>query len=129
MISGGHLSERSLYREVPTPEEMDLIKITGNFIPNIAPNARELIDFALSHIPVKTGPRRSKHKKRMAHKWAVKEAQDALRKKQTRYARENKHKNLNYHRSLVKKYLNEAKDINKLKAAKAELLAARITTA
>lgn len=39
---------RSVYRDVPRPEE---IKGTGNFLPKIAENAEELIDWALSHVP------------------------------------------------------------------------------
>jgi hypothetical protein len=112
-IRGGALSERSLYREVPTPEEMDAIKFTGNFIPNIAPNAEELISFALSHIPEKTGPRRSRHKKRMAHKWEVKRTQDAKRKADTIAAREAKHAKLQKHRQSVKKILKQAKNMQK----------------
>ena len=128
-ISGGHLSERSLYREVPTPAEMDLIKIPGNFIPNIAPNAREIIDFALSHIPVRDGPRRSRQKKRMAHKWEVKRAQDAKRKAQTIAAREAKHKKLNHHRNNVKKVLAQAAEINAAKATAVAAAAAPVAVA
>ena len=131
MISGGHLSERSLYREVPTLDEIDQIhsEIKGNFIPNVAPNARELIDFALSHIPERDGPRRSKHKKRMAQKWANKEKADAIRKKQCQIAHEKKHKKLNYHRGLVKKYLKQAKQINEAKAAASSSTTANTATA
>jgi hypothetical protein len=38
----------ALYRDVPLPHE---VKGSGNFMPNIAPNADELIDYALSFIP------------------------------------------------------------------------------
>ncbi len=38
---------RSLYRDVPKPDE---VKATGNFVSKIAPNAQELIDYALSTI-------------------------------------------------------------------------------
>ena len=39
---------RSLYRDVPRPEE---IRGTQNFFPKVPPNAQELVDYALSHIP------------------------------------------------------------------------------
>lgn len=79
-IRGGHLSKRSLYRDVPTTEELDAIKFTGNFLPRIAPNAEQLIDWALSHIPERAGPRRSRRARRMAIKWKIKRADDARRK-------------------------------------------------
>lgn len=104
LISGGPKSVRSLYRDVPTPEEIDKLNIPGNFIPKIAPNARAIIDFALMHIPEKGGPRRSKHKKRMALKWARKEVQDALVKKQKIAAHEKKHVKMRKQHVLIKKY-------------------------
>ena len=44
----GAMGIRSLYRDVPRPDE---IKGTGNYLPKIAENAEELIDWALSHVP------------------------------------------------------------------------------
>jgi hypothetical protein len=79
-IKGGHLSKRSLYRDVPTPEELEAIKFQGNFLPKIAPNAEALIDWALSHVPERAGPRRNRRAKRMANKWRIKRADDARRK-------------------------------------------------
>jgi hypothetical protein len=38
----------AIYREVPKQNE---IVGMGNFMPRVAENAEELIDFALSHIP------------------------------------------------------------------------------
>jgi hypothetical protein len=110
-ISGGHKSVRSLYREVPTPEELDQLAIQGNFIPKIAPNARELIDFALSHIPEKGGRRGTRKQKRMALKWKIKVANDARRKKETVAALERKHKVLAKQRALIKKYKKEARKL------------------
>ena len=46
----GHGPIRSLYREAPRPEE---IQGSQNYMPKIPPNAQELIDYALSHIPGK----------------------------------------------------------------------------
>jgi len=111
LIRGGHKSVRSLYREVPTPEEMDQLTIPGNFVPKIAPNAREIIDFALSHIPEKGGPRRSKHKKRMALKWKNKEAEDARRKKEKKVARELRHQVLKKQRLLIRAVKKEARKL------------------
>ncbi len=74
------LAERcvALYRDVPLPEEL---KTTGNFISKVPPNAQELIDYALSHIPTRArdkstegdgklgiGRRNSRQKKRMEHR-------------------------------------------------------------
>ena len=53
---------RSLYRDVPKPEDLSS---TGNFISKIAPNAQELIDYALSHVNKRAGPTHSRQKKRM----------------------------------------------------------------
>jgi len=111
LIRGGSKSVRSLYREVPTPEEMDQLTIPGNFVPKIAPNAREIIDFALMHIPEKGGPRRSKHKKRMALKWKNKEVEDARRKKEQMAAREKRHRVLKKHRALVREVKKEARKL------------------
>jgi hypothetical protein len=109
-ISGGALSVRvrSLYRDVPTPLEIDKLNIPGNFIPKIASNARELIDFALMHIPEQGGPRRSKHKKRMAQKWERKRVADAVRKKNAVANHEAKHKKLRKRNLLIQKYKREA---------------------
>ncbi len=45
----------------------------GNFIPKMAENAEALIDYALSHIPKRDGPRRSRHKKRMAQRIEIRQ--------------------------------------------------------
>jgi hypothetical protein len=108
---GSSKSLHSLYREVPTPEEMDQLTIPGNFVPKIAINAREIIDFALSHIPEKGGPRRTKHKKRMALKWKNKEAEDARRKKEKQAARLRKHQILKKGRDLVRAMKKEARKL------------------
>lgn len=66
---GGHNSKRSPYRDVPL--ESELMTDTP-FPPLIPPNANELIDWALSHVPKRAGPRRSRRKKRMAKKFEFK---------------------------------------------------------
>ena len=103
-IRGGHLSKRSLYREVPTQEELEAIKSTGNFLPRIAPNAEELIDWALSHIPERAGPRRSRRAKRMARKWQIKRENDARRKKETVAALARKQARMKMHREKANHY-------------------------
>ena len=47
-LRGSVNTKPSVYRNVPKPE--DIIGM-GNFMPKMADNAEELIDFALSHIP------------------------------------------------------------------------------
>jgi hypothetical protein len=103
-IRGGHLSKRSLYREVPTQEELEAIKFTGNFLPRIAPNAEELIDWALSHIPERAGPRRSRRAKRMALKWKIKRENDARRKKENVAALARKQAKSKMHRERAQHY-------------------------
>ena len=103
-IRGGHLSKRSLYREVPSQEELESIKSTGNFLPRIAPNAEELIDWALSHIPERAGPRRSRRAKRMALKWKIKRENDARRKKENVAALARKQARMKMHREKANHY-------------------------
>lgn len=79
-IKGGPNSERSLYRDVPTLEEIEAIKFQGNFLPKIAPNAEELIDWALSHVPERAGYRGTRKAKRMLRRGNIKRADDARRK-------------------------------------------------
>jgi hypothetical protein len=68
-IKGGPKSPRSPYRDVPKPHELGSL---GNMQPDLADNAEALIDWALSHAPKKAGPRKSRHKKRMARRVALK---------------------------------------------------------
>lgn len=113
-IKGGPNSPRSLYRDVPRPEEITGI---GNFLPKIADNAQELIDFALSHIPKKDGPRRSRFKQRLALKALAKKKQDDIRKEQTIAAKLRHDAKLKKHRLLVQHYKQEALNINSKKGA------------
>ena len=98
------MSKRSLYRDVPTQEELEAIKFTGNFVPKIAPNAEELIDWALSHIPERAGPRRSRRAKRMALKWKIKRENDARRKAENVAALARKHAKMKMHREKAQHY-------------------------
>ena len=69
----------ALYRDVPRPEEIEGV---GNFMPKMADNAEALIDWALSHIPKRAGPRRSRHKKRVAQREELRRSFAARRKAQ-----------------------------------------------
>jgi len=87
-LRGGVNSPRSIYREVPLPHE---VVGMGNFMPRIAENAEELIDYALSHIPPKAGKRGTRRAKRMELKWSTKRKYDAIRKEQIRQANLRRH--------------------------------------
>jgi hypothetical protein len=114
MIRGGPNSPRSLYRDVPRPEEVTGV---GNFLPKIADNAQELIDFALSHLPKRAGPRRSRFKQRLVLKRLAKKKQDDLRKEQTIAAKLRKDGKLKKQRALCKQFKEQAKVINNKQSA------------
>lgn len=103
-IRGGPNTPRSLYRDVPRPEEVTGV---GNFLPQIADDAEALIDFALSHIPRKAGPRRSREKQRRRLKFVAKKKQDDLRKEQTVAAKLKHDQKLKKSRALVRHYKEE----------------------
>lgn len=107
-IKGGHRSERSLYRDVPTQEELEAIKFQGNFLPKIAPNAEALIDWALSHVPERAGRRGTRKAKRMLRRGEIKRADDARRKTERVAAIARKQAKLNAHREKANKYRLEA---------------------
>lgn len=69
---------RSPYRDIPLLEEL---QPNSPFPPYIPDNAQQLIDFALSHVPKRAGPRGTRKKKRMAKRFAFKNVplQSALR--------------------------------------------------
>lgn len=120
-IKGGPNSPRSLYRDVPRPEEVTGV---GNFLPKIADNAEQLIDFALSHVPKQAGPRRSRFKKRLVLKALAKKKQDDLRLIQTVAAKLRKDAKLKKQRVLIKEYKEEAKltkNSSRIQAKVAEL--------
>ena len=104
-IKGGPNSPRSLYRDVPRPDELTGV---GNFLPKIAENAQELIDFALSHIPKRAGPRRSRYNQRLLLKNQAKQKQHAERKVQLAAAKLKKDAKLKRQRILVRQYKEEA---------------------
>lgn len=67
----------SPYRDVPAVNQ-----ITGfnGFLPNVPANADKIIDWALAHIPVKGGARRTREKKRIALREAIRRANHAKRR-------------------------------------------------
>eukprot|EP00607_Mallomonas_marina_P005536 CAMPEP_0182427968 /NCGR_PEP_ID=MMETSP1167-20130531/20925_1 /TAXON_ID=2988 /ORGANISM="Mallomonas Sp, Strain CCMP3275" /LENGTH=157 /DNA_ID=CAMNT_0024610579 /DNA_START=218 /DNA_END=691 /DNA_ORIENTATION=- len=73
-------SPRSLYRDIPTPDEID--KHFSENPPLIPENAQELIDYALSFIPPREGRRGSRKKKRYQLKLLAKEKQMRVYKTQ-----------------------------------------------
>lgn len=108
-IHGGPNSRRSLYRDVPKPEEIEGM---GNFMPRLADNAEALIDYALSRIPKRDGPRRNRRKKRMALKWATKRKYDAIKKEQKSQANLRRHKRFQRITQEIKNIKLEAQRIN-----------------
>jgi len=115
-IRGGDRTPRSLYREVPLPHE---IKGDGGFMPNIPPNADALIDYALSHIPVRGGPRGTRRKKRLARKAeAIKKINDKKKEGQ-KNAIERKQAKLRRIRLEVKQVREQAAAL-RLKASQAK---------
>jgi hypothetical protein len=94
-----------LYRDVARPDEL---VGEGNFYPKLAENAEDLISYALSFIPKRDGPRRSRQKKRMEHKWEIKRRNDARRKSETHKAIMRKQAKAKKDRELAKKYREQA---------------------
>lgn len=114
-IRGGANSKRSLYREVPNAEEMELINAEAakfsNYVPKQAPNAEAIITYALSLVPERGGPRRSRHKKRMEHRRVQISKESKKRQRENRkaqLAKQAKAKKLN---DKVKEYKELAKQI------------------
>eukprot|EP01033_Poteriospumella_lacustris_P009067 gene9067-6517_t len=64
----GAAARPSPYRDVPKPHELGNL---GNMRPHLADNAEALVDWALSHVPKRDGPRRSRQKKRGEQKRAL----------------------------------------------------------
>lgn len=64
-ISRINLSLLAPFIDVPTKEEELKMGDCNGIAPQIAKNAQKLIDFALSFIPPRDGPRRTKEKRRM----------------------------------------------------------------
>lgn len=99
---------RSLYRDVPTTQELEMMKFPGNFRPQLAPNAEALVDYAIAQLPEGDGPRRSKHKKRMQQRQQQIRDNHTRRKLETHESLKRKHKKKAYHDNLVKFYYAEA---------------------
>jgi hypothetical protein len=103
----GPLAKRSFYRDVPTPDELDAMKEQSVPV-KLAQNAEALIDFALSFVNEKTGGKRSRHKKRMQHRWQQTINDHARRKAQTKASNLRKLEKQRKSRELCKKYKIEA---------------------
>lgn len=107
-ITGGTYKS-SPYRDIQKAEE---VEGTGNFLPRVAENARELIDYALSHIPKRGGPRRSRHKKRVLAREEQRMADREVKKIQKRKAEVRKLEKMRRSRALAKKFREMAVEIN-----------------
>lgn len=111
-IKGGPKSPRSLYRDVPMPHE---IRGVGNLLPKIPENAEALIDYALSHIPRRAGPRRSRRKKRMEARHEQRRENHRRRKEGERRSYERKLAKRARIRQEVKDMYAEAARINQIR--------------
>ena len=103
----GPMAKRSFYRDVPTPDELDAMKEQSVPV-KLAENAESLIDYALSFVNEKTGGKRSRHKKRMQHRWQQTINDHARRKAQTKASNLRKIEKQLKSRELCKKYKIEA---------------------
>jgi hypothetical protein len=103
----GPLAKRSFYRDVPTPDELDAMKEQSVPV-KLAQNAEALIDYALSFVNEKTGGKRSRHKKRMQHRWQQTINDHARRKAQTKASNLRKLESQRKSRELCKKFKIEA---------------------
>ena len=103
----GPNAKRSFYRDVPTPDELDAMKEQSVPV-KLAENAEKLIDFALSFVNEKTGAKRSRHKKRMKHRWQQTINDHERRKRQTIAARFRKLEKRQKQMELCRKYKDEA---------------------
>eukprot|EP01039_Chlorochromonas_danica_P001939 gene1939-2117_t len=110
IMKGAH-SPHSIYRDVPYPEE---IVTEGNFLPKMAPNPEALIDWALSHIPKRDGPRGTRQKKRMAKRAAQRVANHARRKAEQVASKLRRDAKLKRIRTEIKAIRAEAEQIAKL---------------
>mmetsp|Transcript_21937 Transcript_21937/g.19958 ORF Transcript_21937/g.19958 Transcript_21937/m.19958 type:complete len:196 (+) Transcript_21937:95-682(+) len=104
---------RSPYRNVPLPEERDQDSVLVSMYP---PNADALIDYALSHIPRRGGPRRSNAKKRYFNKLEVTRWQHAKKKDELRDAAKRKLEKRKKQNILIQQYKLQAKEINSKKS-------------
>lgn len=102
----GAAMKPSPYRDVPKPHE---IKENSGFLPNIPPNAEELIDWALAHIPAKGGSTNSRWRKRHALRLAITRFNHRQRKEQTKAAVQRKLARGRRIKEEVKAVLEEAK--------------------
>ena len=74
-MQGGANSKRSPYTSIPLREDL---QPNSPFPPYIPDNAQALIDYALSHIPKRDGPRGTRKMKRMAKRFEFKNVHELL---------------------------------------------------
>lgn len=120
------LSPEALYRDVPRPDEITAV---GNFLPKIAENAEELIDWALSHIPPRAGPRGTRKTKRMAIRWEIKRFNDARRKQQEQAAELRRKQNLKRRREHVRQIKQQAEALRQAEVLRAQARAQKKSNA
>lgn len=103
----GPNSKQSFYRDIPTPADIEAMPEQSVPV-KLAKNAEALVDFALSFVNEKTGARRTRHKKRMMHRWQQTINDHARRKAQTKASNIRKLEKQRKRRELCKKYKLEA---------------------
>lgn len=119
-IKGGPNSPRSIYRDIPTAEEVD--KYFSENPPFIPDNAEALIDYALSLVPERAGKRGSRRKRRFELRSLAKQKQVREMKQCRREAGLKKQARSKKQRQLVRLY----KDMTEAVAAGADPRAAVI---
>ncbi len=98
--------------ELETNEDME--KSDSSSFPALSPDRpNDLIDWALSHIPKRDGPRRHRHKNRMEQRMIIKRANDQVRIKNVRAARERQLKRNDAQSTKAAKFVAEGADYRK----------------
>lgn len=106
------------YRDVPKPHELGFL---GSMRPHLADNAEALVDWALSHVPKRDGPRRSRKHKRGEQKCELIASLAQRRIEEQREATKRKIEKRRRVQQEIKKIKEDAKVIN---AAREEKLRA-----
>lgn len=79
-IFGPNEHKRTPYRNVPTTEEQDATPDDQQYRTYVPPNAEEIIDWALSHIPDREGKRGTRRAKRFSHRHELRRKNAAWRR-------------------------------------------------
>lgn len=112
----GSSGRRSPYRNVPTPEELDAMPDDQQYRPFVPENADELIDWALSHVPPRTGKRGSRRAKRMEHRHALRRKNAAWRRQGEALGRERRAEKAQRQQELANMYRQMGAEIRAAKA-------------